>query len=220
MGAAPTFDRCCLEYCTPNHSPKKTPTLGLAFLCSAYSITAAFYDQSPDAGRNRPGHHGACPMARRLPTSAPGAFSARAWLGAWCWRCQPGDPSPEHHDQTRHGCCDRPLVHHHDPPDAVYVEHVRRPGEQVPTDDDRLPRAVHGKCDRQWPVRPTLGARCGQHARYEPLGATIYAAYAQACLCSWHSSAAWPQASSPLQHSECQLRTGSFRASAPSAGRS
>src|SRR5450830_343527 len=90
---------------------KKTPTRGLAFLCSSY-ITAASCDQNPGAGRNRPVRHGACPTARPPPVSGLGVFSARAWLGAWCWRCRPGDLRA-HRDRLHRDYHDRRLALHH-----------------------------------------------------------------------------------------------------------
>ena len=55
-----------------NSTQKKRQPSGLAFSLTARSLKLAAAlkascDQSPDAARNLPVHHGACPMARQPP---------------------------------------------------------------------------------------------------------------------------------------------------------
>ena len=57
--------------CTKSDAKKRQPS-GLAFSLTALSLKLAAAlkascDQSPDAARNLPVHHGACPMARQPP---------------------------------------------------------------------------------------------------------------------------------------------------------
>ena len=156
---------------------KKTPTQGLAFFLPRKSFTAACDDRSLDADRNRPVRRGACRTVHRQPAWG---LDASACPGACSFSLDARQPV--HHDLLAHGqygplaCVPDARLHH--APDVL----------------DAHLRCVAGVLDAVPMAHPRPDAQCVQHGRHGPQGARTYAANAQACLCSWHSSLAWQPA--------------------------